>query len=182
MESPLPLQPPPPRSGGALKWVALGCGVFVVLAAVGAGLAIFFLVRAAAGTEVASAPGALGQESTVTFQVVEPVPHTLWIEYDVAYQGADFRLEGPIAVRSPSGVLAQDTLTLGPDGPPTAGGFARVQLNSRTMFINGQGAASGRVKLVEIPAQQAGTTITAGVAITPRPGTMLNAVRLVITR
>ena len=182
MEAPLP-PPPPPAKGGALKWFLLGCGGLVVLGAIGAGVGVYMLVGAVAGTEVASAPGVgPGQESAVTFQVTEPVPYALWIEYSVAFQGGDFRLEGPIQVRTAAGVIAQDTLTLGPDGTPTAGGFSRIVVNSRNVNINGQGSSSARVKLLELPVQAPGTAVTAGVTVMPRPGTMLNALRLVITK
>ena len=181
MEAPLP--PPPPPKGGVLKWFILGCGTLFVLGAIGAGAGAYMLVGAVSGTEVASAPGAgPGQESSVTFQVTEAVPHTLWLEYAVSIQGGDFRLEGPILVRTAAGAIVQDTLTLGSDGSPTAAGFGRVVVNSRQMIVNGQGTSSARVKLLEIPAQAPGTTVTAGVTVMPRPGTMLGALRLVITK
>lgn len=179
MDSPLP---PPPPKGGALKWILLGCGTLFVVAAIGIGLGVFFLVRAVGGTEVASAPGTINQESTVTYQVTEAVPHALWLEYSVSIQGGDFRLEGPIVVRSAAGVLAQDALTLGADGPATAAGFGRVVMSSSQMIMNGQGTSSARIRLLEIPPQAPGTTVTAGVTIVPRPGTTVTSLRLVITR
>lgn len=181
MEAPLP-PPPPPRKGGALKWVLLGCGTIALLAIIGIGLGAFFLIRTVGGTEVAAAPGTVNQESVVTYQVTEAVPHALWLEYEVAIQGGDFRLEGPILVRTAAGVIAQDTLTLGADGPPTAAGFGRVVMSSRQMIVNGQGMSAARIRLIEIPAQAPGTVVTAGMTIVPRPGTSVTSLRLVITK
>ncbi|MBI2894543.1 MAG: hypothetical protein HYY06_13405 [Deltaproteobacteria bacterium] len=179
---PPPTMSPPPKKGGALKWVFIGCGTFVLLGLVGGGLGIYFLVKNVAGTEVASAPGMVGQESAVTFQVVEPVPHALWIEYDATFSGGGFRLEGPIVVRTPAGVIVQDALTLGLDGPPTASSSGRVQMNSRHVNFNGQGSSAARVRLVEIPPQQVGTTVTAGVTATASALTVVRSLRLVVTR
>lgn len=173
---------PPPQKGGALKWIVIGCGGFLLLALVGGGLGIYFLVVSVAGTEVASAPAMVGQESTVTFQVVEPVPHALWIEFDASFTGGGFHLDGPIVVRTPAGVIAQDMLTLGLEGSPTASGFGRMEMNSRTMNVNGQGSAASRVRLLEIPPQPVGTTVTAGVAASASPLTVVRSLRLVVTR
>ncbi len=181
MEAPLPL-PPPPRDSGAWPWLLLGCGVFVLLGVIGAGAAAYLLVRSASGIEVASAPAAVGQESTVAFAVAQPVPHALWLQYDVAFVGGDFLLEGTVVVRAGASVLAQDTLTLGPSGPPTAGGYGRVQIDSRQVNVGGQGSASGRVKLVDIPAVPPGTAVTCVVAVSPRSGTQVNGLGLVVTR
>lgn len=182
MEAPLPMPPVPPRGGGVLKWMLLGCGMFVVLGAVGAGVGAYFLISAATGTEIASAPASVGQESVVTYQVAEAVPHALWLEYDVAFQGGDYHLEGPISIRTNAQPLVQDTLTLGPEGAPTAAGYGRVTTNSRIVNMNGQGSASARIRLTEIPAQPPGTVVTAGVAVSPRSGTIVNGLRLVVTR
>jgi hypothetical protein len=181
MEAPLPAAPK--KSSGALPWLLLGCGVFVLLGMiVGAGLGAFLLVRRATGTEIASAPAAVGQESLVTFTVAEAVPHALWLQYDVAFVGRDFRLEGTVAVRSAASVIVQDTLTLGPDGPPTAGGYGRIEVDARQVSVGGQGTASARVKLVDIPAHPAGTVLTGAVSVSPLAGTQVDGLRLVVTR
>jgi hypothetical protein len=180
MEAPLPS--PPKKSSGALPWLLLGCGVFVLLGVIGAGFGAFLLVRRATGTQIASAPAAVGQESVVTFTVAEAVPHALWLEYDVAFVGGDFRLEGTVAVRSAASVIVQDTLTLGPDGPPTAGGYGRMEIDSRQVSTGGQGTASARVKLVDIPAQPPGAVLTGAVSVSPQSGTRVNGLRLVVTR
>jgi hypothetical protein len=159
-----------------------GCGGLAMLFIVGAGVTAYYLLSSAMGTQIASAPAGVGQESAITYQVAEPVPHGLWLEYDVSFAGGDFRLEGPIVVRTAAGVIAQDTLTVGLEGPSTAGGSTSVRMNSRTVNINGQGTAAARVRLIDIPVQPVGTVVTAGVTIVPRNVTAVRALRLIVTR
>jgi len=146
------------------------------------GVGAYFLTRAGAGAEVGAVALDLDREGNVPWVVSAEVPHGVWLEYDLAH-GGTFRLEGLLRVRAPTRVLVEDTIALGPEGPPTASGWGRVEIGGRHVLQpGGRGSSAGRVRLAEVPPQPPGTALVASATIGRPVGVLVRTLRLVVTR
>lgn len=173
--------PAPKKSGGMLKWILGGCGCLVLLGAcIGGG--VWFGIQSAIGTEHTRYPVVAGQPFSFQFTTGSAEEHVVWLQYDLAHT-MPWQLGGSVSVATAAGVpLKTVQLTTSASGATTSEGGSRMDMNSASTNVNGNGNASGTTRLFAIPAQPNGTTLIVSGTVMPASGTTLNSASMVIRR
>lgn len=161
---PQPMYAPPPPQGGnrAVKWLAAGCGVVLVLACfAGVGAALFVKRVAGPGTELGTTYVTPGMPFTLQYNQSGHEETRVWLDLDVSYtQGA--RFTGPLAVRVNGTPIAQYNVDFQAEGEcrsPVREATSSVCYNWVSSQVNSNGSLSGQTRMFTIPAQPPGSTI-----------------------
>lgn len=121
------------------------------------------------------------EEFLLTFTTESERAYEVWLEYDLAYYAADWKLAGPLMMQVGENSAGRWKVEFRSDGPPVVGVDGRVVVDGKRVLENDGARATGTIFLVALPSQPADTQVTLTGMLTSDDDTELRGARLVVT-